>query len=191
MRSRICVCLVAFVLGSEPALADPSLLDLSRVAGVAQKHMKMLEDGNALTFWMTGVVDDAPRLVSRSELAGPCSIRVTTVHQDPPKWGQLTISTYDFSHVTDFKAFATMDDLARQSPSLALADPQAQTGSLFGKGLACTNFYDLGSEPEPYAYCEDRVDLTWPQDALSKAEIMTSLAAVADACSLPAMKRAL
>lgn len=191
MRNRICICLVALILGHGHAVAGPSLHDLSRLAGVAAKHMKMLEDGTALTFWMTGLTDDAPRMVSRSELDGPCRIRVTTALQDPPKWGQMQISTYDFSRVTGFKAFASFDDLARQSPSVPLTDSRAHTGSFYGKALYCVNNYDLANDPEIYAYCEDRMDLNWPEDAASREEILKSMAAVADACNLPALKDSL
>jgi len=188
MRYQICVCLAALLLAPGHARAEASLLDFSRLAGVAQKHMRMLEDGHALTFWMTGVTEDAARLIYRSEMAGPCAIRVTAMFQDPPKWGHLTIYTYDFARASDFKAFATLDDQARQRPSLALTDPHARAGSLHGKGLVCVNFYDLGNDPAPYAYCDDRVDITWLEDPASKQEVVTSLASIAESCKLPHLK---
>lgn len=163
---------------------DASLLDYATVLGYTSQGAKILKDGAALTVWSYGVVEDAARLVSRVEMAGPCAVRVTTQLQDPPGWGQLQIETINFSAITGMKAFGNFDDLARQAGEIAITDIAAQTMSIHGKSVKCVSNYNLANDPEIYAYCDDRADLGLFDTAEEKAAILNALASVSKACAI-------
>ena len=183
--------LTSLLLAAQPARAETSLGDFAQLLGFGAKIYKALDDGTAQSFWLEQATEFSPKMVSRVEMDGICKVRVTTMVQSPGKWGQMQVLTYDFSRMTDFKAFASLDIMASQSPAIAVTEMQAQAGSFYGKALMCVSNYDLRNEPEVYSYCEDRLDLTWFDDADRKAKIMNAMAAIGRDCDLPALRDAL
>lgn len=191
MRRPRCLHLVPIIclgLGMLPAAASGAELlpQFARVLGFPDSAQITIPDGRALTFWSIGVTEDTARVLFRVEMEDDaCKVRVTSVVQDPPKWGQVQVTLYDFSKLTDVKAFTTFDDMASQENPIELGDARSYAASFSGERFKCTSLYDLGgTPPEAYAYCEGRHDIFMPESAPARAAVLDAISGVSKACNL-------
>lgn len=191
MRLPICLQLATMICFPPcmlPAAAsgEELLPQFARVLGFPDSAQITIPDGRALTFWSIGVTEDSARVLFRVEMEDEaCRVRVTSVVQDPPKWGQLQVTIYDFSKLTDVKAFTTFDDMASQKNPIDLADAKSYAASFSGERFRCTSMYDLGgTPPEAYPYCEGRHDIVLPKSASARAATLEAVAGVSTACNV-------
>lgn len=190
LRLLFSLCLIGWFHAAVAAESD-RLAQFARALGFPNSSESVVPDGNALTFWSIGLTEDAARVVFRMEMEDEvCQVRVTSVVQDPPNWGQLQVRIYDFSALADIRAFGNFDDMSSQTNPIDLGDAKANAVSLSGERLACTSFHDLGAmPPSVYPYCDARYDVLIPEDSSARAATLEAIKAVALACSPAAIKQ--
>lgn len=176
--------------GAEELRREDALHEAHAVLlGLATDGEKPGHDGAADIYYSIIDNPDAPRLVTRLELAlDPCRSRTISALQFPGRWANLTLTITDLGRIAAVAAYASVDDMIAERSAIAFDDPRAEQVVLTGEGVSCMSRLSLAGESQSKpTSCGDRLDLSMTDDE-QRVRGLRALAAVAVLCKVAVLQ---